>query len=113
LVCYRQHDARADPYQDIGQQDITCHVDFTSLTRLGEQQGFATLGYIAQRQFLLNLGFIAHLEALGTQGRSAARSALSRMAMMTLVEPEEYGDLKVLAQAKGLPAGIELLGLTG
>ena len=32
------------------------------------------------------------------------------MAMMALVDPEEYGDLKVLAQAKGIGSGTELLG---
>jgi hypothetical protein len=32
------------------------------------------------------------------------------MAMMALVDPEEYGDFKVLAQAKGHELGIELLG---
>jgi hypothetical protein len=32
------------------------------------------------------------------------------MAMMTLVDPDEYGDFKVLAQAKGPGLGLELLG---
>jgi hypothetical protein len=32
------------------------------------------------------------------------------MAMMALVDPEEYGDFKVLAQAKGHGFGIDLLG---
>jgi len=78
--------------------------------RLGDRHGLATVGYIPQRQFLTNLGFSSFLEALDTQGLSAARTALSRMAMMALVDPEEYGDLKVLAQAKGTELGAELLG---
>jgi hypothetical protein len=32
------------------------------------------------------------------------------MAMMTLVDPEEYGDFKVLAQAKGVGLSTGLLG---
>jgi hypothetical protein len=36
--------------------------------------------------------------------------ALSRMAMMALVDPEEYGDFKVLAQAKGHGVDMELMG---
>jgi hypothetical protein len=32
------------------------------------------------------------------------------MAMMTLVDPDEYGDFKVLAQAKGYRLGMDLLG---
>ena len=110
LVCYHRHVVSSDPYQHIGHQDMTCQVDFTSLMRLGDRHGLATVGYALQRQFLTNLGFSSCLDALQTQGLSAARTALSRMAMMTLVDPEEYGDFKVLAQAKGHGLGIELLG---
>jgi SAM-dependent MidA family methyltransferase len=110
LVCYHRHVVSRDPYQHIGHQDITCQVDFTSLMRLGDQHGLATVGYALQRQFLTNLGFSSCLDALQTQGLSTARSALSRMAMMALVDPEEYGDFKVLAQAKGHGLGSELLG---
>jgi SAM-dependent MidA family methyltransferase len=110
LVCYHRHVVSRDPYQHLGHQDITCQVDFTSLMRLGDRHGLATVGYTLQRQFLTNLGFASCLEALQTQGLSAARTALSRMAMMALVDPEEYGDFKVLAQAKGHGLGIELLG---
>jgi SAM-dependent MidA family methyltransferase len=110
LVCYHRHVASRDPYQHIGQQDMTCQVDFTSLMRLGDRHGLATVGYTLQRQFLTNLGFSSCLEALQTQGLSAARTALSRMAMMALVDPNEYGDFKVLAQAKGHGVGMDLLG---
>ena len=110
LVCYHRHVVSRDPYQDIGHQDMTCQVDFTSLMRLGDRHGLATVGYTLQRQFLTNLGFSSCLDALQTQGLSAARTALSRMAMMALVDPEEYGDFKVLAQAKGHGVGIALLG---
>jgi SAM-dependent MidA family methyltransferase len=110
LVCYHRHVVSSDPYQHIGQQDITCQVDFTSLMWLGDRHGLATVGYTLQRQFLTNLGFSSFLDALQTQDLSAARTALSRIAMMALVDPEEYGDFKVLAQAKGHGLGIALLG---
>ena len=110
LVCYHRHVVSSDPYQHIGHQDMTCQVDFTSLMRLGDRHGLATVGYALQRQFLTNLGFSSCLDALQTQGLSAARTALSRMAMMTLVDPNEYGDFKVLAQAKGHGLGMDLLG---
>jgi SAM-dependent MidA family methyltransferase len=113
LVCYRSHSATNDPYVSLGQQDITCHVDFTSLMRLGERHGLATVGYTRQSEFLTNLGFSSFVDALDPQcGVSDARAALNRMAMMTLVDPDEYGNLKVLAQAKGLEPGIELLGFS-
>lgn len=113
LVCYSEHAAGNDPYQRVGEQDITGQVDFTSLMRVGERHGLATVGYSMQSQFLANLGFSAFLDALPTQGLSAARTELSRIAMMTLVDPNEYGDFKVLAQTKGMGLGVDLLGLEG
>jgi SAM-dependent MidA family methyltransferase len=110
LVCYHRHVASRDPYEHIGHQDITCQVDFTSLMQLGDQHGLTIVGYTLQRQFLTNLGFASCLKALQTHGLSAARTALNRLAMMALVNPEEYGDFKVLAQAKGYGVGLELLG---
>jgi SAM-dependent MidA family methyltransferase len=111
LVCYHRHAARRDPYQNIGEQDITCKVDFTALMQSGERHGLATVGYVPQRQFLTNLGFASHLDALESQGLSDARATLTRMAMMALVDPEEYGDLKVLVQAKGIGSSVGLLGV--
>ena len=113
LVCFNRHAIGSDPYQDVGDQDITCQVDFTSLMELGELHGLDTVGYALQRQFLANLGFHEFLDALDTLGLSAARAELSRMAMMTLVDPEEYGDFKALAQAKGMGQGVDLLGFQG
>ena len=112
LVCFDRHAVGSDPYQRLGQQDITCQVDFTSLMRLGERHGLATVGYTRQSRFLDNLGFNSFLHALETQKLSAARKELSRMAMMTLVDPDEYGDFKALAQAKGVRPGVELSGFT-
>ncbi len=113
LVCFNRHAISSDPYQAAGDQDITCQVDFTSLMRLGERQGLTTVGYALQCQFLANLGFPRFLDALETQSLSAARAELSRMAMMTLVDPDEYGDFKVLAQAKGIGPSDQLLGFQG
>ena len=113
MVCFNRHAIGGDPYQDIGQQDITCQVDFTSLMRLGQRDGLETVGYTLQRRFLENLGFNEFLDGLETQGLSAARAELSRIAMMTLVDPDEYGDFKVLAQAKGVEPGVELTGFQG
>ena len=113
LVCYRQHEAGSDPLAHLGQQDITSHVDFTSLLRLGERHGLAAIGYARQSEFLQRLGFASFVDALAPQGLADARATLNRMALLTLVDPAEYGDLKVLAQAKGVAPGIELMGFAG
>ena len=113
LVCFNRHAIGSDPYQDVGQQDITAQVDFTSLMELGERRGLATVGYTRQRQFLANLGFHELLDTPDPPGLSAARAQLNRLAMMTLVDPDEYGDFKVLAQAKGMGPGVALRGFRG
>jgi SAM-dependent MidA family methyltransferase len=110
VVCFNRHTSNTNPYKHVGQQDITAQVDFTSLMQLGEQRGLSTVGYILQRHFLANLGFFAFLDALQTQGLSYARVELRRLAMMALVDPDEMGDFKVLAQAKGITLAIDLLG---
>ena len=38
-----------------GEQDITAHVDFTSLRRAAEGEGLETLGFLDQTYFLLGL----------------------------------------------------------
>ncbi len=113
LVCYNRHVAGSDPYQRIGQQDITCLVDFTSLMRLGDRHGLATVGYALQSRFLENLGFHSFVDALPSLGLSAARTELNRIAMMTLVDASEYGDFKALVQAKGVAPDTGLLGFQG
>ena len=120
LVCFNRHVISSDLYQHIGQQDITCQVDFTSLMRTGDRHGLATVGYALQSQFLKDLGFSSFVDTLETQGSgsgvyqiwglSAARTELSRMAMMALVDLEEYGGFKVLAQVKGNGLETDLLG---
>ena len=110
LMCYNQHQYTNNPYQNIGSQDITSFVDFTSLMKAGEKQGFITQGYALQRRFLENLGFYSYLDSLDTKELSYARKELSRIAMKTLIDPDDYGDFKVLIQSKGIIKDIELLG---
>ena len=113
VVCHRRHAVDDNPYRNIGEQDITCQVDFTSLSLVGKRHGLATVGYTTQSRFLANLGFYSFLDAQQPHGRSTARMELSRIAMMTLVDPSEYGDFKVLAQAKGIELSIDLMGFEG
>ena len=75
-----------------------------------EKQGFTTQGYSLQRKFLENLGFYSYLDSLDTKELSYARKELSRIAMKTLIDPEDYGDFKVLIQSKGVINNIDLLG---
>lgn len=110
LMCYNRHVYSNNPYQNIGSQDITSYVDFTSLMSSGEKQGFTTQGYSLQRNFLQNLGFYSYLDSLDTKDLPYARKELSRIAMKTLIDPEDYGDFKVLIQSKGITNELDLVG---
>ncbi|MQF48623.1 class I SAM-dependent methyltransferase [SAR202 cluster bacterium AC-647-N09_OGT_505m] len=110
LRCYYRHVMGGNPYRHIGRQDITAHVDFTSLMRSGEDHGLTTVGYITQREFLQNMGFSRFLDSLGQRRLSQSERDTNRMGMLELVKAGEMGDFKVLAQAKGLHRDANLKG---
>jgi SAM-dependent MidA family methyltransferase len=56
LLCYYKHQVNENPYINIGRQDMTAHVNFSSLRRWGEEIGFKTLGFCQQGTFLISLG---------------------------------------------------------
>jgi len=92
-----------------GAQDITSHVDLTSIRRTAEALGCATLGMLDQTYFLLALG-LAELAADGDSSRLATRR---RLALKTLMLPGGLGSThKVMVFAKGVGTP-RLLGLSG
>ncbi|CAB1060006.1 SAM-dependent methyltransferase, MidA [Olavius sp. associated proteobacterium Delta 1] len=56
LLCYHKHRVNQNPYQHVGDQDITAHVNFTSLKNWGAMLGMQSLGYCPQGIFLASLG---------------------------------------------------------
>jgi SAM-dependent MidA family methyltransferase len=56
LLCYHRHQTSENPYLHIGEQDITAHVNFSSLKRWGDALGLKTVGYCPQGIYLVSLG---------------------------------------------------------
>jgi SAM-dependent MidA family methyltransferase len=56
LLCYYKHQVFEDPYKNIGEQDITAHVNFSSVKKWGKEFGFETLGFCRQGTFFIALG---------------------------------------------------------
>ncbi len=56
LLCYHRHLYNENPYQHIGEQDITAHVNFSSLKLWGDELGLKTIGYCSQGTFLAASG---------------------------------------------------------
>jgi SAM-dependent MidA family methyltransferase len=104
LLCYYRHTWNDNPYERIGLQDITSHVDFTSLMNKGEAMGLRRTGLTTQSWFLINLGFLEEAQRVLGENQSSLDGIRNRLAMKTLILPDGgMGDtFKVLIQHKGI-----------
>jgi SAM-dependent MidA family methyltransferase len=103
LLCYFQHQASENSYERLGEQDITSHVNFTSLIRKGEEVGLRFTGLVPQYRFLIGLGILEQMETLGRE-LSELEGLKLRLSLKNLIEPEMgMGEtFKVLVQHKGM-----------
>jgi SAM-dependent MidA family methyltransferase len=79
LQCRAEHRAVKSPLENIGQTDITAHVDWTSLAERGEASGLKLIGFTDQHHFLT-----------GLLARRAPQES-ERRALQTLLHPELLG----------------------
>lgn len=96
FLCYYSQMTSDDPYVRVGRQDMTAHVDFTSLAMAGEEAGLSVTGFTNQMSFLMGLGvedMIAKLAPDSPEFRAA----------LHLLRPEGMGrTFKILIQHKGI-----------
>jgi SAM-dependent MidA family methyltransferase len=96
FLCYFRQSIREDPFRRVGEQDMTAHVDFSSLVETGEGHKLQTTGFTNQMSFLMGLGveqMIAELEQDSPQFKAAIH----------LLRPNGMGTtFKVLVQHKGI-----------
>jgi SAM-dependent MidA family methyltransferase len=126
LMVYAHHQLGERPLAHPGQQDLTAHVNFTTLQAAGRAARLRTAGLTTQAAFLTALGIREEADALAARcfgaaetARHTSRGALDYLrrgslhaAVRTLLDPYGLGGFKVLAQHRGLPsAGRRLLGL--
>ncbi len=111
LLCFYHHNPSNDPYSRLGRQDMTSHLDFTSLRCAGEKAGLRTLGMVSQAEFLANLGISEALSPPGEGETDLEDYFARRRAVIELLDPAGLGRIKVLVQAKRM-ANPSLLGLT-
>jgi SAM-dependent MidA family methyltransferase len=110
LRTYYKHTLGMDPYAHIGRQDITVHVDFTSLHRAAVAAGFVAVGATTQAGFLRSLGFDTYRADLASRTDLSTPVRVANLrALDMLVDPEGLGAFKVVAFAKGVP----IAGLSG
>jgi len=103
LLCYYQHRTSENPYERLGEQDITSHINFTSLIKKGEEIGLHLTGLVPQYRFLIGLGILQEMESLERELHEIDGLRL-RLSLKHLIEPEAgMGEVfKVLIQHKGI-----------
>jgi SAM-dependent MidA family methyltransferase len=103
LSCYSAHRRDSDPFERIGEKDLTAHVDFTALAGEARRCGLEPIGYTDQHHFLVGAG-TALLQSL--DGRPPTPDSMKKLrALRTLLHPETMGvQFKVLLASKGIPA---------
>ena len=104
LLCYWRHTIEEDPFVRVGCQDMTSHVDFTTLAERGAACGLQKVWYGEQYRFLVATGLMEEMMALEAAARSDEERLKIRLTLKKLVLPEGgMGDtFKILVQAKGV-----------
>lgn len=104
FLCYHKHQTNEEPYERIGCQDMTAHVDFSRLQQVGKVRGLKPLFYGQQYQFLMALGFLELLMEMEAKESDPQKAQAFRMKLKNLILPDGgMGEsFKVLVQGKNI-----------
>jgi len=114
LRAYHAHTAHDDPFRYVGRQDLTAHLDFTTLPAWARDRGLVPLALTTQARFLVAGG----LEGLFAAQRDrpeldpAAYLAL-RASVARLLDPRALGAFRVLLLGLDVPTGRRPSGFRG
>lgn len=99
LLCYYKHQISEDPYRKVGEQDITAHVNFSSVKKWGEELNFKTIGFCQQGTYLMSVG----IDELINELYATSTDYLFEVARIKrLIFPGTIGEShKVMIQYKG------------
>ena len=111
LRTYWEHIVGDDPFDRVGRQDITAHVDFSAVARSAEAAGCDVLGLTTQAAFVAGLGVDDLLMRL-QQGGDAVEYVRARETVMHLLDPRGLGRFRVLVLGRGVERGAALRGLS-
>ncbi len=108
---YYKHVDGSSPYQRVGRQDMTAHVDFSALIAEGLNAGLRPVFLTTQAEFLASLGFDAMLASMRKRDIERSVKTNNLRAMTKLVKPDGLGKFRVLAQEKnsGITRSADLL----
>jgi SAM-dependent MidA family methyltransferase len=110
IMCYSKHQVSEDPYRNLGEQDITSHINFSALRHWGLKYGLDCCGFTNQAHFLLALGLGADLNTTEGSGRDIIQLARQQSFLKHTLLVGMGNKYKVLIQNKGMDMQ-DLLGL--
>ena len=102
LQTYYRHVDGSSPYQRIGRQDLTAHVDFSLLMSEGESAGLDSVAYMTQGDYLKGLGLESMMERVRRLELPLRERTANLKAMRELADAEGFGKFRVLVQSKGI-----------
>jgi SAM-dependent MidA family methyltransferase len=101
LMCHYRHHSHPDPFYLPGLQDITAHVDFTTMAKTCLDSDVDLLTYCSQAGFLLEAGITNALSRIHVEDSQSYLPAAN--AVQKLVSPAEMGELfKVIVVGCGI-----------
>ncbi len=104
LHCHYKHTINDDPFLNIGEQDMTTLVDFTSLARAGAEAGLHLTGFTTQKNFLLGAGILDEMGEADAGNGGLENTLKLSQEIKRLIMPSAMGDtFKALIQHKGIP----------
>ena len=95
LQSYYRHTDGHSPYQRVGRQDMTAHVDFTALIEEGRSADLRPVFLTTQAEFLHSLGFGEMQMSVRSLGWDREEKSANLSAMRDLVNPTGLGRFKV------------------
>jgi SAM-dependent MidA family methyltransferase len=101
LVCYHKHRINFCPLINIGEQDITTHINFSALHHWGVKNGLQFCGFTTQSNFLLSLGLCDYLRETEKTDDNSFKNAQQKSWLLHTFLMEMGQKLKVLVQSKG------------
>jgi SAM-dependent MidA family methyltransferase len=106
LRAYFRHHASDDLLANVGEQDLTAHVNFSAIQKVGQEAGLSTESFQTQAQFLTKILARASKDnspggLVASKGSQDGWTPARARQFQTLTHPEHLGRaFRVLVQAK-------------